>query len=109
MKIKIRIKTPKGNALRIEKKVRFYLLPKGVKPIIQSNRDNSQIIWLVDTDSRRMSKLIRNVVRFDVIISSVIKSKIFRKAALKGVGEKGVKELEDMIKNHTSCEIIKRD
>ena len=106
MIIKIRIKTPKGQARATDSRIRFWLLPIGVVPKVTSNKEDDEIIWEVDVDSRRASRIYRNVGRFDGIISSVINSKMFRKQARKKVGDDGIQELEDMLKNHTSCEVM---
>ena len=107
MELKIRIKTPKGAATGTEKKVRGWLLPVGVTPIINTNADDSEIIWTVITDVRRAFKIQRNVTRFEFVVEKIIGNRIFKKFAHKKVGDKGITELENMLYEQTKVEIIK--
>ena len=109
MIIKIRIKTPKNGATGIEKKIRGWLLPRKVTPKVEVNGEGSEIIWTVDTDIRRATKIYKNVGRFDALMSGIMGSKMVRKRVLKEQGQKGLDELNDMLINHTSCEIIRED
>lgn len=105
--IKIRIRTPKGQAAATDKKIRGWLLPWRVVPKVKTNKADSEIIWVVDVDSRKAERIYKNVGRFDGMISTILNSKLFRKQAKKQVGEEGIKELDDMLLKHTSCEIIR--
>ena len=106
MKIKVRINTPKGNAMGISKKLRLFLLPIGVSPKTETNEDDSQIVWTIEGDPRKVMKVNRNVAMFDTTIKTIYSGKLFRKAARRAVGEEGLDELDNMLKNHTTCEIM---
>ena len=107
MIIKIRIKTPKGKAKSTDEYIRFWILPFKVKPIATYNKEDSIINWVVDVDSRKAERIYKNVGRFDGMISTILSSRAFKKRGAKAVGEEGMKEIEDMLKNHTSCEIVR--
>ncbi len=107
MKIKIKIKTPKGNAQAIEKKIKFILLPRGLKHQLETTKEDDQIIWKVEDDPRKVMKLIRNVSMWDTIITGIFGSKLLRKVADRSLKDGSVEDLEEMLVNHTSVEVIR--
>ena len=106
MKLKIRITTIKGRARKTEKRIRPFILgvrkPKSHK--VRFNKADNQIIWELEDDVRKMMKVKMNVLRFDMIIEKIFSNKLL----MKKVKPDQVKELEDMLKNHTKVEIVEQ-
>lgn len=108
MERQIQIKTPKGYATKIEGKIRFFLLGnKAQKLQVQKNKDDSVINWLIEGDPRKLNKIIRNVALYDTIMSRLLEHKITKKAIKKQLDLEGQAELQEMLMNQTSVEIIK--
>ena len=110
MKLKIRIKTPKGAASGMDKKLRPFILGWRAEPEeVRINEEGSQILWTINKDSRKTEKIIRNLSLFDTIVSQVMTSKKV-KWAVKKYGDKGsYDELEEILKEHTTVERISLD
>jgi|TARA_R100000501_G_C2600176_1_gene97480 hypothetical protein len=105
MKLKIKITTIKGRAKKTEKKIRPFILgvrkPKVHK--VRINKADNKIIWTVEDDVRRINKIHFNVLRFDSIMQRVLGNKML----MKKVKPEQLKELKDMLMNHTKVEVIK--
>lgn len=108
MNIQIRIKTPKGHATKIENKIRFFIIGNKAQRLqTQKNKDDSQIIWNIEGDPRKLNKITRNVALYDTIMSRMLDHKITKKAIKKQLDLKGQAELQDMLMNQTTVEVIK--
>lgn len=109
MRLKIRIQTPKGQAQATEKKLRGWILgisPHG-KVETESNPEDNQIIWTIETDIKHAMSIQRNVIRYDQLISGIFQNKLLQRVIRARVPQAQQKELEDMLKNQTRIEIIK--
>ena len=95
----------KGRAKKTEKKIRPFILgvrkPKVHK--VRINKADNKIIWTVEDDVRRINKIHFNVLRFDSIMQRVLGNKML----MKKVKPEQLKELKDMLMNHTKVEVIK--
>jgi hypothetical protein len=107
MIIKIRIKTPKGAATGMEKKLRKLILGIKTNPTISINEDDSEVEWVVDVGPDRLLKIQKSVTMFDMLVKKAFNNRIVKKMVIKQVGLKGAKELSDMLFNHTEIEVIK--
>jgi hypothetical protein len=106
MKVNIRIRTPKGQAQATSNRIKPFIINRKVKHTVYCNDDDNEILWEVEGDVRDVMKVTRNLNVFDATISKVITSKKIQKVAKISDGDK--KELDDMMSNHTSVEIVKR-
>lgn len=106
MDLKIQIKTPKGQATRLEKNMRPFLLGtrKFKKKETWVSPEDNCVIWDIETDIKRAMKISRNVNAFDLIMSRVMSDKRIKKM----INEKDKAELEDLLKNQTEVEVVKR-
>lgn len=110
MKIKIRIRTPKGEASKTEKRITPLIIGFNKKDLIidsYTNADDNEIFWEVEGPIRRVMKISRNVNRFDFVIGRMLDSKAVKKTVRKHLEPGQEEELEDMLRHHTSCEIIR--
>ena len=105
--IKIRIKTPKGYANKMGHRLRPWILGLTKENAIVINKDDTQFTWIVTADERRLARITRNVARFDVIMRNVLKSRPVKKLIDKHLSPQGHDELDSMLRNHTSVEIVK--
>jgi len=109
MKTKIVIKVPKGQARKVEGKLRPFILTGSRRSRHETfvNKDDSQIIWIVEAPLKDTMKINKNVAQFDIMMSMVFKNKMLGKAITKYLSEEEQQELEDMFINHTKVKIIK--
>jgi len=105
MKIKVRIRTISGKATSVEKKIRPFILGLRKPKIhqVKINKADNEILWTIEDDIRKIMKVQKNVMKFDGVMKLVLGNKLFKKK----VKPEQRKELEDMLLNHTSVEIIK--
>jgi hypothetical protein len=105
MELKILITTPKGAATKTERQIRPYIIGHNKLDIdLYVSPEDDQIVWHMKGDIRACMKAQRNVVLYDTIIQNVLKNKVVKKF----VDKKDLPELEDMLKNHTTVEVIKK-
>ena len=105
MKIKIRIRTPKGRAKSVQKKLQPRIVGKHkAKHTVRTNKNDDIIMWDVEGDPRHVHKIARNVLQYDVMMNKILSSKALRRAAK--LDEEEMKILDNMLKNQTKIEII---
>lgn len=116
MKLKIKIKTPKGNATGTVSSKMWFLVKGFIKMNkykgdVRTNKKHGDdtIIWTVDVTVSEMMKITKRVIMFDTIVSGIFESKKLKKAMkrMKWSKEK-LKEVEWMIKDMTKIQIMKR-
>jgi len=109
MQLKILITTPKGYATKIQRQLRPFLI--GIHSHdhqTYTNSDDTQILWIVQCkDARRMMSITRNITLYDRMIHMILDRKDIRKLAK--LSKEQEQELNDMLTNHTSVEIVKID
>lgn len=70
----------------------------------KTNKEDNKIIWVVDTNTRKEMKIIKNLLRFDSIVQTLLGNKKMKKIVKKKLGSDQLAELEDMLLNHTQLE-----
>jgi hypothetical protein len=84
MQIRIEVKTPAGQAVGTEKKLRLFILGKlGKLPETYVSPDEDKFAWIVEADERRAAKITRNLAFFGKIASQALdqveQNKVFKK------------------------------
>ena len=62
-------------------------------------------MWVVEGNTRRVTKIIKNVARFDTIMNMILKKKVIRKIAK--LSDEDLKKLDDMLKNQTKVSLAR--
>ena len=106
MQVKIRIKTPKGQAKGTEKKLRPFILGLKKPHKIETNKADNQIIWTIDDKPRKIMKITRNVAMYDTMLTQLLTNKSVKKSINKALDDKGKKELNTMLFKQTKVEVI---
>ena len=109
MQLKVRITTPKGQAKGTQKKLQKFLLGIKKPQKVITNEDDSQIVWIMETDIRSALKIQRNVSFYDKLVEGIFKNRLLAKVVKKKVPKEQQDELEAMLKNQTKIEIIKNE
>ena len=109
MKTKIRIRTPKGQAKKANKKIRRVIVGfNKVKIDSYVNKEDSEMIWDIEGKPRAVMKIIRNAGLFHLFAGKIIDNKLVRRGAkAKGYTDDQIKEVKDMIENGTTIKVIK--
>jgi len=107
MKIKIKLTTPKGEAPITEKRLRKWILGKTKATNTYVNKEGSELFWEIETSVKRVFEINKNVLRYESLIKSMFENKLMKKTLRKKLSEDDQKELEDMLLNQTSVEVIK--
>lgn len=109
MELKIKIKTAKGSAKITSERIKALIIGgKKVKHDIYVNKADNMIVWNVEGSVRDCLSINRNVNMFDKTMKGILNSKVVRMAARKDFDDKQMKEFNDLIKNETSVEIVKK-
>ena len=112
MKVKIEIRTPKGNAKDTERKIMPILIGELIKKKVKiesySNDEDDTIYWDIEGEARSVFKIIKNVHMYDHVIKNVFENKLM----VKTIRQKLLKKedeaiLKEMLKNQTKVNIIK--
>jgi hypothetical protein len=111
MQVKIIVKTPKGQAIATEKKIRNFLLGINKKRYIEiktyCNDADDTIFWEVTADVRTILKIQRNVWTYDKLITGIFTHKLMNKVIVNKIPKEQQEQLKEMLLNQTSIEIIK--
>jgi len=109
MEIKISVKTPKGQALGLEKKFRPFIIGSKKKLLnTWVSPDDDEVIWDVEGSVREILKIQNNLARFDQFVRGAMDNKLMRKTMQKTLSKQDAKDLEEMIMNQTDVSTIKR-
>ena len=107
MKIYIKIKTPKGYAKSTEFKLRPFLIGrKGKIHKIMTNKNDDQILWIVDAKPRQYNKIIKNVTFYQFMIKKVMSNKTVQKVAK--ITDEQKKELNNMLTDQTQIDVVQK-
>lgn len=108
MKIKIRIRTPKGQATKTQKRIYPYIIKckRNIQIDSYTSKDDDEIFWEVEGPVRKLMGIMKRVYRFDEVIKTMLNSKVVRKTIRKHLPQDQEAELDDMLLNHTSCEMV---
>ena len=104
MEIKLKIKTPPGQAQASMNKLRPFLLGLTKTKEAYVNKDDSQIVWVIDTDIKRALSIQANASRFDFVMKNMLGNKHIQKMCNK----EDLPKLKDMLTNQTKVEVIKK-
>jgi len=106
---KIRIRTPKGQAKKANKKIRKFIIGfNRVKLDSYVNKADSEIIWSLEGKPRAVMKIIRNVGAFGMVAGKVLGSKTVKRVAKKGgLGVESIEEVKKMFEEGTRIKVIK--
>ena len=106
MMLKIRIRTPKGHAKKTEHRIRPFIIGnKGKMHKIMTNKDDNQILWIVDAKPRQYTKIIKNVSAYKIMIEKIMSNKTVQKVAR--ISDDQKEELNKMLMDQTEIDIIK--
>ena len=72
-----------------------------------TNKDDSQIIWKITADSRKVMKIQRNIAAYDIFIQKVMRHKLTRKALNKIHTQDEIAELDSLLKDHTKISYVR--
>jgi len=110
MEIKIQINTPKGAAEKTAKRIEPYILgsKKKIKHDIYINEEDSCIIWDVEGEPRKLQSINKNVAMYDKLVVNILNNKLVKKAFSKDWSAEEWGEFENLLKNHTTINIVKR-
>lgn len=108
--IKIKIKTPKGQAKKTALKIEQYILGKKKHKLekFEVNKEDSIIIWTVRTNLRQAMKINRNVAVYETIINEVWTNKHMTKQLKKKYTKEELKEVKQMLTKQTTVDILKK-
>lgn len=103
MEIKVRIKTPNGQATKTYKKIKPFMRLDTCEHEAYTNEEDNEMMWIIRGDIRRVMKIQRNIGVFHNIMTKVMDNK-----QIKGIIRKeDYNDLKDMLEDNTSIEIIK--
>lgn len=118
IKIKIRIKTPKGHASGTVRSrnwaiIKTLLNLKNKKGTITTNKDEGDdtIIWVMEGTISEMMGIQKRVIMFDTIVSGIFTSNVLKKAVkkFKGLKKDQLKEVQWMLKDMTKIEVLREE
>lgn len=106
MMLRMVITTPKGQAEGTERRLRTFLL--GMKRPSTTGYKDDSFYWEIETDFKGYVGLTKKAYMFNQLAAGVVGNKVFKGAATKlGATKQQLREVEDMLLNGTSIEIIK--
>lgn len=106
MKLRMVITTPKGQGEGSEKRLRTFLL--GMKRPVATGFKDDGFYWEIETDVKGYVSLQKKALMFSQLAGGLAGNRVFKGAATKlGATKEQLREVEDMLKNGTSIEVIK--
>lgn len=108
MRTRILITTPKGQAIKTEKKLRPFILgiTRRVKHETFTNKEDNKIMWIVEGGIRQIMKINRNVAMFETTLRMLLTNKMVA-GSIKKLKKEDQKELMIMLKEKTTVDVIK--
>ena len=107
IEVTLRIRTPDGMAEGVEKKLKSFILGSHRPKALYINKDNNEIVWVVEGPYRKIIRIYKGVSAFDALVQGVLGSKFVKKIAKKHMASGEFRKMTDMLLNHTTVEIIK--
>ena len=107
MQTKIIIRTPKGQAKAMQKRLKPFLLGRSSPYNVMVNDDDNEIIWEVDAGVKDTLRINRNVAFFDRLLSGAFHNKTVQKKIKKHLSIEDQAELNDMLFHHTTVEVVR--
>ena len=107
MKIKIRIRTPKGQARKAEKRLRPWLLGLKSRHATYVNEEDNELYWEVEDNVRKCLKIQRNVNLYEQVVKTVLDNKAVKKTLRGKLSDEQEADLKDMLMNQTKVDVLK--
>lgn len=109
MQVVFKVKTPKGQATGTNDKIKTFIIAfNKVKVETFVNTDDSEIIWVVIGGLKQIMRIQGNIQKFDLMIKNIFEHKLMQKYTGRKLSPEQIEELEEMLRNQTSVEIIKQ-
>lgn len=107
MELKIIIRTPKGQATKTQGKLKRFILGKEKAHNILVSPEDNEIVWQVNVGIRKAMKIQKNVVRYESLVKGIFNNKLMKKKVMPKLEPGQLEELQEMLTNQTSIQIIK--
>lgn len=108
MRVIFKVRTPKGQASKTNDKIKKLIIGfNKVQATTYINDDDNEIIWEVTGGIKQIFNIQKNVARFDIIMKNIFENKMMKKFGASQLKKDELEELEDMLRNQTTVEIIK--
>lgn len=111
MKVKINIKTPKGQASKVENQVEPFLIGpltrKRISLLSYVSDEDDEIFWEIEGEARFLFKITRNVAMFDSYIDRLFNNVLMKRTMRKELTQEQQEEFRQMLKNQTKIKVIK--
>lgn len=107
MRVRIRVRTPKGQACKTERRLRKFILGFRKLDKFTVNRDDSEIVWFYVGDVKSCLKIQKNVSKYDFILKGMLNNKLVKRTVKKHLSLDEQKQLKDMLLNQTQVEVLK--
>lgn len=109
MQVVFKVKTPKGQATGTNEKIKKLIIGfNKVKVNTYVNEDDSEIFWECEGHIKHIMNIQRNLLRFDLMMKNVFEQKLMKRYASSNLKKEELEELEDMLRNQTTVELIKK-
>ena len=107
--IKVKVKTPKGQATKTAKRIQDWILgrKKHAKENRVINKDDSIIIWTIKTTTIKAMKINRNITFYEQMVEKIWTNKLFLKGLKKKYSKEQLKEVKTMLTDQTTVTILK--
>lgn len=110
----ITVRTPPGQAIKTEKKIRLFLLgiPSAKKKITKKiSAKDDEIKWTVQAPIRRLKKIQRNVLIYDQLVKGVLENKLAKRIIKKHLSVEDRFKLSYMLLKLTDVDyqLVKED
>jgi len=106
MEYRIKVRTPKGQATKAEKKLKL-LITGGAKPKETFvNEQDDTLVLVMDTDVRKMMKVTKNVAKYETFVKGLLDNRLTKKAFRKHLNEEQETDLKEMLLTQTTIDII---
>lgn len=105
MELKIKIKTPKGHAKVTSERLDFRKFILGFRTKTKEsyvNKDNSEIVWVLDVPVRKAISIQRRIASYGVMLKAVLGNPVVKK-----VMQPGQEKELDLLLQETKIEVIK--
>ena len=104
MELKIRITTPKGQAIKAERRIRSFVLGMRKPDSVYISPEENEIVWVMSGSVRKMMKIQKNAANFDIMMAQLLDNKRIKKLADK---KEDLVKLKEMALTQTTVEVIK--
>lgn len=108
MIITIKVKTPKGQAISTEAKLRKFIIGfNKVKHETWSNVEDNEFYWRIEGGIREVMTINKNLAIFDKTMKMIFQHKLMKKFMNVNISKEELAELKEMLINQTEIEVVK--